>query len=174
MDKANLEHTVDDQELKKGARDFEIFWLRPKKMNLHETVLRMKINKRWGGWKLKDGLVNSLGLEVGDTINTEVSILNGPGLIDNADDTDLFASGEGADWLLDNNVGYGAIIDAKVRFVYAQAPVGGLDGKDVWKISLVFVEGYNIVRERFIKDGQAPIDGTSSFAALRKILNDFN
>ena len=172
MDKVNLERPVDNHELEKGAKEFEIFWLRPKKMNLHETVLRMKINKGWGGWKLKDGLVNSLGLEVGDTINTEVSILNAPGLIDNADDTDLFASGEGADWLLDNNVGYGSIIDAKVRFVYAQAPVGGLDGKEVWKISLVSVEGYNIVKERSIKDERVQFEESSSIAALKRLLSD--
>ena len=105
-----------------------------------------------GGWKLKDGLVKSLGLEIGDTINTEVSVLNGPGLIENADDTDLFASGGGADWLLDNDVGMGSIIDAKVRFVYAKAPVGGIEGRDIWKLSLVFVEGYAIIEERCADD----------------------
>lgn len=135
-------------DLEKGGKDFEIFWLRPKKMANTEAVLRMQINKCWEGWRLKDGLVESLGLEIGDTINTEVSILERPGLADLSDETDLFASGEGADWLLDNDIGYGSIIDAKVRFVYAQAPVGGIEGKDVWKLSLVFIEGLNIVEKR--------------------------
>lgn len=146
------EHVVNEEDLERGGKDFEVFWLRPKKMAGKEALVRMEINKRWSGWKLKDGLVKSLGLEIGDTINTEVSILNGPGLIDDADDTDLFASGLGADWLLDNNVGLGSVIDAKVKFVYSRAPVGGLEGRPVWKLSLVFIEGYRIVKERSSKD----------------------
>mgnify|MGYP003300494634 CR=1 FL=1 len=154
MSDQTIEKIIDISELEKGAKDFEIFWLRPKKMANKEAILRMQINKKWGGWKLKDGLVESLSLEVGDTINTEVSILNAPGLIEDADDTDLFASGEGADWLLANDIGFGAIIDAKVKFVYAKAPIGGLDGREVWKISLVFVEGYHVVEKRDTKGGQ--------------------
>lgn len=164
MDNQNNKETVDIAELEKGAKDFEVFWLRPKKMANNEAVLRMQINKGWGGWKLKDGLVRSLGLAVGDTINTEVSILNAPGLIEDADDTDLFASGEGADWLLENNVGNGSVIDAKVKFIYAKAPVGGLDGREVMKISLVFVEGYCVVKERYTKGEQIKsLDGLASF-----------
>lgn len=171
MGNNSFEHSVNVNDLEKGAKDFEVFWLRPKKMANKEAVLRMQINKRWGGWKLKDGLVNSLGLEVGDTINTEVSILNAPGLIDDADDTDLFASGEGADWLLDNNIGFGSVIDAKVKFVYAQAPVGGLDGKEVWKISLVFIEGYSVVKERSSCDEQI-LPAESSLTVLKRLLTD--
>lgn len=163
---------VEDIELEKGAKDFEFFWLRPKKMNSHEAVVRMKINKKWGGWKLKDELVNSLGLEVGDTINTEVSVLNTSGLIADDEDTDLFASGDGADWLLDNNVGLGSVIDAKVKFVYAKAPVGGFDGREIWKISLVLVDGYNIVKERSILDEQMAIEDTSALVAIRKLLGE--
>lgn len=172
MDKIIARRTVEDTELAKGAKEFELFWLRPKKMNSHEVILRMKINQRWGGWKLKDDLVKSVGLDVGDTINTEVSILNTSGLIDDSDDTDLFASGEGADWLLNNDVGLGSVIDAKVRFVYAKAPVGGLDGKEIWKISLVFIEGYNIIEERSTKDEHAQFGETSTLAALRKLLSE--
>ena len=159
--------------LRAGGKSFEFFWLRPKKMASKEAVVRMKINKKWGGWKLKDGLVQSLGLVVGDTINTEVSILFAPDLIDDASDTDLFASGKGADWLLDNDVGYGSIIDAKVRFVYSKAPVGGLEGKEVWKISLVFVEGYGIVKERNVSpsvDSAFSSVDTPAMKTLRQIL----
>lgn len=141
-----------DTDLEKGGKDFEVFWLRPIKMANAEATIRMQINTRWGGWKLKEGLVNSLGLQVGDTINAEISVLKRPGLIDDADDVDLFASGVGADWLLDNNVGSGSIIDAKVKFVYAPAPVGGIEGREIRKLSLVLIEGYNIVKERSTDD----------------------
>ncbi len=172
MSNNSYEHSVNVNDLEQGAKDFEVFWLRPKKMANKEAVLRMQINKRWGGWKLRDGLVNSIGLEVGDTINTEVSILNAPGLIDDANDTDLFASGKGADWLLDHDVGFGSIIDAKVKFVYSRAPVGGLDGKEVWKISLVFVEGYSVVKERATKEEHIQFEESSSFTTLKRLLND--
>lgn len=152
MNKMSNEYSVTNSDLEKGGKDFEVFWLRPKKMTNAEAILRMQVNQPWGGWKLKDGLVESLGLEVGDTINTEVTVLNGPGLIENADDTDLFASGAGADWLLDNDIGKGSIFEAKVKFVYAKAPVGGLTGRDVWKLSLVFIEGYGINRGRYTQD----------------------
>lgn len=172
MDTSINQKSVNNLDVERGAKEFEMFWLRPKKMALHETVLRLQINKRWGGWKLKDELVNSLGLEIGDTINTEVSVLNAPGLIADEDDTDLFASGEGADWLLDNNIGLGSIIDAKVRFLYTKAPVGGIDGKDVWKVSLVFLEGYSIVRERTSIDEQFQLEETPALAALKRLLSD--
>ena len=142
-----------ESEREEGAKPFEEFWLRPKKKAGEVVKLRMKITEKWNGWKLKDELVNSLGLVIGDTINTEVSVLDGPGLIETADDTDLFASGEGADWLLDNNIGLGSVIDAEVRFMYSRAPVGGLTGRDVWKLSLVFVKGYAIIKERLLEDG---------------------
>lgn len=163
---------VSDNELSTGAKAFEVFWLRPKKMTDKEYVLRMKLNRGWNGWKLKDELVRSLGLEIGDTINTEVSVLLRPGLIDNADDTDLFASGSGADWLLENNVGKGSIIDAKVKFVYSQAPVGGRDGKEVWKLSLVLVEGYRIVDCKTEQDDSFNTNGISSFESLKKLLGN--
>ena len=173
MSNSNAEHIIDLDTLKKGARDFEIFWLRPKKMANIEAILRMKINTRWGGWKLKDGLVQSLGLVVGDTINAEVSVLNAPGLISETDDTDLFAGGVGADWLLDNDVGMGSVIDAKVRFVYAEAPVGGLEGKTIWKLSLVFVEGYNVVEKRTTaakSEQHSHTNTLSSLSAIKQLL----
>lgn len=168
----DAERLIPIEDLEKGARDFEVFWLRPQKMANKEVILRMEIKTRWGGWKLKDGLVKSLGLVVGDTINTEVSVLNAPGLIDDKEDTDLFACGAGADWLLENDIGFGSVIDAKVKFVYAKAPVGGLEGKEVWKISLVFVEGYHIEKKRDLNLEHDSIESISSLAALKKLLEE--
>lgn len=139
--------TDDKAILDQNAKKFEVFWLRPKKMNGSEAVLRMQLVKKWGGWKLKDELVRSIGLEVGDTMNTEVKVLGGSGLIDADESVDLFASGKGADWLLDNDVSCGSVIDAMVRFVYSKAPVGG-NSKEIWTISLIFLEGCNIVEKK--------------------------
>ena len=103
-------------------------------------------------------------------MNTEVSVLLRPGLIDDADDTDLFASGTGADWLLDNNIGNGSVIEAKVKFVYSQAPVGGREGKEVWKLSLVFIEGYRVVENMPEQDNTMSTNEMSAFESLRKLL----
>ena len=160
---------IKEEDLKQGAKEFETFWIRPKKMTGREAILRIKVNKKWGGWKLKDELVTSLGLEVGDTINTEITVLEGPGLIDEMDTTDLFASGKGADWLLDNCVSKGSIIDAKVKFFYTSVPVGRED-KVIWKVSLVFVEGYNIIKERDKQDELPPSTRSTTMEMLKSLL----
>ena len=135
---------ITEEKLRENTKLFEAFWLRPKHYANQTATLRLRINKKWGGWKLKDELVNSLELEVGDTISTEVSPQFMSELIDDANDTDLFASGSGADWLLDNNVTVGTIIDCTVRFAYTKVPVG-LNGKEINKISLVFETGIAVV-----------------------------
>lgn len=166
----------EEKDLVSGAKEFECFWLRPFRGRDEEVVLRMRINKKWGGWKLRDGLVKSLDLTVGDTINTEVTVLDGPGLIEEEDHTDLFADGEGADWLLENEVITNSEIVAKVKFKYSLAPVGGLDGKNVWKASLVFIEGYAVEKKGVKMSLKAPLGGkredVPSIGALKALLGD--
>ena len=163
--------TGDKTDYEAGAKEFEFFWLRPKKMAGHEAVLRMKINKKWSGWKLKDELIDSIGLTIGDTINTEVTVLNAPGLIRSADDTDLFADGINADWLLENDIGVGSIIEGKVRFMYSKAPVGGLESKEVWKISLVLLEGYKVLQGRENSRVASNNDQSSILKELMKLMS---
>jgi len=131
-----------------GANLFEKFWLRPQKLAGKLVPLRLRINKKLSGWKVKDELIRSIGLTVGDTVSTEVSIQLGAGLIDDDGDTDLFADGEAADWLIDQIQATGSvegcIIDCYVRFVYSRAPVGG-GNKMVNKASLVLANGIGFV-----------------------------
>lgn len=140
--------SVDDA-MQDGARAFELFWLRPKKYEGREALVRLRLNGKLGGWKLKDELVRSLGLEVGDAVDVEVTVLDGPGIIDDDGDTDLFAGGEAADWLLktilEAGTAIGCVIDCKVRFMYREAPVG-YDNRQVKKASLLLVEGIGFVR----------------------------
>lgn len=135
---------ISREELKNGGELFEKFWLRPGRYADQKAAIRLRINKKWGGWKVKDELVTAVGLEVGDTISTEITPYFTSGIIDDDNDTDLFASGKGADWLLDNKVSAGTVIDCVVRFDYSQVPVG-LNGKVINKISLVFEEGIKVV-----------------------------
>lgn len=53
MSNTHNERSVTDKNLEKGGKDFEVFWLRPKKMTNKEAILRLHISsniaKRWGG-----------------------------------------------------------------------------------------------------------------------------
>lgn len=139
-----LTENISEQMLEDGAKKFEYFWLRPAKFAGEIVPVRLRINKKWRGWKIKDELIRSLGLDVGDCISTEVTINLTQNIIDDKDDTKLFASGEGADWLLENATIPGSVFDCYVRFSYNKAPVGK-NGKIISKVSLVFVKGIRYV-----------------------------
>ena len=140
---------VDEVALQKGAFEFQRFWLRPLTGQGKVVPLRLRINKRFGGWRLKDELVNALGLTVGDCINTEVTVLFAGNLIEEEDEVDLFADGTAADWLLDvlseKNTPIGCVVDCLVELSYCEAPVG-LSGKIVNKASLILKQGIRFVK----------------------------
>lgn len=139
---------ITDEALRDGANRFERFWLRPQREAGRIIPVRVRINKKFSGWKVKDELIRAVGLTVGDCISTEVSVQMGNSIIDDHGDTDLFADGEGADWLLDQVIKAGAvegcIIDCFVRMIYCRAPVGA-NNKMVNKASLNFVSGIRYV-----------------------------
>lgn len=144
---STIETMPSEEDLKKGALSFEKFFLRPARYSDEEADVRIQLAEKLGGWRIKDQLVLSTGLEVGDAINVDVKVLLGPGLIEDEDDADLFVGGECADWLIDRllELGFvaGAVIDCRVRFNYAAAPVGE-NGREVMKVSLVMVRGYRV------------------------------
>ena len=143
-DADSFDENITEEKLQEGAHKFEQFWLRPTRYAGEIVPVRLRINTKWGGWKLKDELVRSLGLEVGNTISNEVTIKLTKGIIDDNDDTDLFASDIEADWLLENAMAPGSVIDCFVRFMYDRAPVGE-NGKMINKLSLIFVKGIKYV-----------------------------
>lgn len=146
--KTSITTEVTEDILRDGANEFERFWLRPQRLAGKMIPVRLRINKKFGGWKVKDELIKAIGLTLGDCITTEVSVLLGNNIIDDEGDTDLFADGEGADWILDQviNIGVveGCIIDCYVRLVYCRAPIGE-KGKMINNASLVFVSGIRCV-----------------------------
>lgn len=142
--KADLDANVTEEHLRIGSDKFQRFWLRPISLVGEVVPLRLRINTKWSGWKVKDELIRSLGLEVGNTISTEITPLLYDEIIDHGDDTDLFASGDAADWLLENASKPGSIIDCFVRFSYCQAPVGQ-NNKVIHKVSLILVSGIRYV-----------------------------
>lgn len=160
--------TITEDDLREGARAFELFSLLPKTMDGKTAWIKMKINKKWGGWRLKDELVEAMGLEIGNTINTEITVLEGPGLCRDEDDVDLFASGDVAQWLLMNDVGQGSEIEGKVKFVYTSSPVGRND-KVIWTIKLILLDACRIIKEREYKKEETE---ASSIEKLIKLLGE--
>lgn len=146
---ASMKSDVNEDMLREGANEFEKFWLRPQRLAGKLVPLRMRLNKKLNGWKVKDELIRALGLTVGDSISTEVSVQLASGIIDDKGDTDLFADGDAADWLIDQiqdaGTVEGCIVDCYVRFVYSRAPVGGVNGRQVNTANLVLVEGIRSV-----------------------------
>ncbi len=145
----NGKSDVNEDMLRAGANEFEKFWLRPQRLAGKLVPLRMRLNKKLNGWKVKAELIGALGLTVGDSINTEVSVQLTSGIIDDNGDTDLFADGDAADWLIDQiqsaGTVEGCIVDCYARFVYSRAPVGGVNGRQVNTANLVLVEGIRFV-----------------------------
>lgn len=155
--------------LKNGGKLVELFCLRPKLHKDKHVTLRVKINSKWSGWKLRGDLVESLGFEVGNTIVTTVSPLFTDGLSADVGNIDLFASGENIDWLLENKVSAGSVIDCQVKFSYKVVPAG-FDKKEISKVSLFFEKGIDIIDDDSISAGKSA--GNSCLDDIIKSLTD--
>lgn len=164
---------IDESSLHDGARQYERFWLRPQKLAGKLVPLRIRLNQEFSGWKVKDELIRALGLTVGDTISTEVTVLLSDGIIKDYGDTDLFADGDAADWLLDQveqaKTVRGCIVDCYVRFNYCRAPVGE-NSKIVNKASLILVSGLSLygVDQNYILSSQS--NTLEAFGPLSRLL----
>ena len=171
------EKDVNEDALRKGAEIFERFWLRPQRFAGKIIPIRLRINKKFSGWKVKDDLIRAVGLTVGDCISTEVSVQLGQNLIDDDGDTDLFADGDGADWLLNQvttaKIVEGCVIDCYVRLVYCRAPVG-LNSKLINKASLIFVDGikYVGVDKNYYLTSQKDQQNEIDYSALLSLLQE--
>ena len=147
------EYNANNATLEAGGKLIEQFCLRPNKYANQTAVVRLHINSKWGGWKLRDDLVERLGLEIGDTISTSVTPEYTEGLSNEVEDIDLFASGSGAEWLIMNKVTMGTIIDCEVSFSYVKVPIG-INGKESYRASLIFEKGFAIIEHTSVCNKQ--------------------
>ena len=170
-----LNESISEDELREGAIKFEKFWLRPQRLAGEIVPLRLRINRKFGGWKVKDELIRAIGQSVGDSITTEVTVQLGNKLIDDDGDTDLFADGEAADWLLDQiiNAGVveGSVIDCYVRFIYCRAPVGA-NNKMINKVCLSLIKGIKYVEidNNYLLSMNREVDDTGDLSNLITLL----
>lgn len=153
-------NAVNDTELKEGGELAEKFCLRPKNYAGTTVALRLKINEKWSGWKIRKDILSQLQLEAGETIATRVFLYNTAGLTDDVNNIDLFASKEGADWLIDNKVSKGDLVDCEVQFSYVDIPSSPIASESVLipKVSLIFMRGISVAH----KVEEAPTDKATS------------
>lgn len=92
------------------------FLLRPAKYQGIEVELTMKVLSEISGSNLKDEIVKSLGLELGDTISVDVNVLKKDGTLLSNRRLSIYADGHNADWL--ETVSPGKIISAKAKTAF--------------------------------------------------------
>lgn len=92
------------------------FLLRPSKYQGIEVTLTMKVLSEIKGSTLKDELVKTLGLELGDTLSVDVNILKNDRTLLSDRKIAIYADKDNADWL--ENVSLGNVIRAKVKTAF--------------------------------------------------------
>lgn len=92
------------------------FLLRPSRYQGIELELAMKVVSELSGSTLKDDIVRSMGLELGNTLSVDVNVLKADGSVLSNRKISVYADKENADWL--EAVTPGNIIRAKVKTAF--------------------------------------------------------
>lgn len=142
---------ADKNDYSYGAELFRRFVLLPKRYNGREAFLRIRMDGKFGTWKIKDELFEAFGFDSGDAVFGNDATVIGADM-DDIDDRvrtmDFFAAGESADWILDNGIGTGSIFEG--RFVFSYKPVDAIVNRSNGKASafiaaLVLIEGKAVI-----------------------------
>ncbi len=92
------------------------FLLRPARYQDIELEVTMKVVSELSGSTLKDDIVKSLGLELGNTLSVDVNILRENGTLLSNQKISIYADKENADWL--EHVSPGKIIKASIKTAF--------------------------------------------------------
>lgn len=126
----------------------------PNRYQNREAIIPLKITSGFAGWRLKDELVMSLGLTLGDTIECDTNVVDSDVnqmLSDSLKEIDLFADGDNATWLVDNVTHKGSIIKAYVKFVSKK--IRGITSDadaEVLKVALILVKDLDVTPPKFV------------------------
>lgn len=137
---------ISEDQYKAGVILFKRFMLLPERYKDMEATLRVRLDGKFGTWLVREALFEAYGLDRGDTIFcNDVSVL-GVDFSDIDEESatiDMFAEGKSADWIIDNNVTLGSIIEAKFMFAYEY--VEGSKEKGYKKAVLIMRVGNSII-----------------------------
>jgi len=134
------------EDYKEGALAYKRFILLPERYRDREAILRIRFDGKFGTWLVREALFDAYGLNRGDTLFcNDISVL-GVDYSDIDDDSvtiDMFAEGKCADWILDNELTVGSIVEVKCSFAYEF--VQGPEREGYKKAVLIMKEGLRII-----------------------------
>ena len=140
------EYKEDLDKLEEAGKIVELFCLCPSWYKDKEIDLRLRIKEKWTGWKIKNNIVNKLGLTEGATICVPITPRFTDGLSDEVDGITLFVSGNGIDWIVNNKVTAGSVIDCRVKLSYVNL-ANDSETEKFFAANLIFEEGYKVIDE---------------------------
>lgn len=135
-----------------GAKLFRKFVRRPERYKNQETILRVRFDGQYGGWRLRDEMYKAFGFEPG--VAVFLNDLYTLGATVDIDERvwvlDCFADDNAADWLDDNEITSGTIFEGKFRFAYEMVKDGGGTAMTSYVVdtkiaTLILLEGLRVI-----------------------------
>lgn len=136
-----------------GVKSYRNFVRRPERYKECLMTLRVRMDGKYSGWKLKDELFEAFGMPKGDALYLNDLWVLG---LDNIDvdidewEIDCFATGDAADWLDNNDVTQGTVFEGKFLTKYKWVPQiagrgRGSEPVDAMIAKLILIEGIKVV-----------------------------
>lgn len=149
-----------------GAKLFKKFVKRPAQYRNQEAILRVRFDGKYGGWRLKEQLFYAFGFRPGYALylNDLYTLGTSPDVSESIWSVDCFADGKAADWLDDNDVNQGTIIEGRFKLAYelvrdikeGNQLLRSNHANDIYMACLVLLEGLHVISR------DVPINPTQS------------
>lgn len=145
--------STEETDYLEGAKIFAKFVKRPEKYKNSECILRVRMDGRYGGWRLRDEVFLGFGFVPGDALFLNDIFVTGYPNIDVDENiwyVDCFASEEAADWLDNNSVTTGTLFEGKFKLVYELVEKGGgtrgtIGAVDTKIANIVLLKGIKVI-----------------------------
>lgn len=133
-----------------GAKLFSRFVKRPERYKNIETILRVRMDGLYGGWRLRPEVCEAFGFIPGDTLFLNGMFVIGTNVDVESDiwHVECLAEDRAADWLDDNKITTGTIFEGRFKLAYelVEMGAGNFDKAVDAKIaSLILIEGIKVV-----------------------------
>lgn len=140
-----------DEKYIEGAKLFSRFVKRPERYKNIETILRVRMDGTYGGWRLRGEVCEAFGFIPGDTLYLNNVFVVGTN-VDVDDDiwyVDCLTKDEAADWVENNAITMGTTFEGRFKLAYelvekgaGTRATGAIDAKIA---KLILVEGIKVI-----------------------------
>ena len=162
-----------------GAKIFRKFVRRPERYKNQETILRVRFDGQYGGWRIRNDIYKAFGFEPGEAIflNDLYTLGTNVDIDDDVWKVDCFADGEAADWLDDNDITSGTIFEGKFRFAYEMVKDSAGTARTMYAFdakiaNLILLEGLRVIsRDLPINRSGNNISEELAQQMIKKLLN---